>query len=67
MTQAVQPPSPPRLALTIKEAAESAGTSIWAIREAIDKGDLIKVHPTKTRPVILVEELHRWLRSLPTE
>lgn len=55
-----------RLAFTLPEAAEVAGVGVTAIKEAADRGELLKRYPT-SRPVILAEDLEAWLRSLPTE
>jgi len=55
-----------RKAYTLAEAAAVAGVGITVIKEACDRGDLIKRYPT-SRPVILADELESWLRQLPTE
>jgi hypothetical protein len=55
-----------RKAYTLAEAAAVAGVGLTVIKEACDRGDLIKRYPT-SRPVILADDLESWLRSLPTE
>lgn len=56
----------PRTSLTINEAAESVGISDKVIREAIATGDLIARYVTKTKPVILLEDLRAWVAAAPT-
>lgn len=55
-----------KLALTIKEAAESVSYSIDTIRRAIERHELVLSY-ANSKPVIRVAELERWLRSLPSE
>jgi hypothetical protein len=55
-----------RKAYTLAEAAAVCGVGITVIKEAADRGELIKRYPT-SRPVILADELEAWLRSLPSE
>lgn len=55
-----------KLAYTLDEAAEACGVSREVIRQAIRAGDLVQVFPT-SRPVILREDLERWITSKPTE
>lgn len=55
-----------KLAYTVDEAAEAAGVSVTTIVEACRDGFLVKSYPN-SRPVILVDELRRWLESLPHE
>lgn len=56
-----------RLALTYLEAAEACGYGLTTIRQAIDNGALVASWATRTKPVIRVAELDRWLESLPSE
>lgn len=55
-----------KLAFSIPEAAVAAGYSETVIKEACDRGDLVKSY-ANTKPVILATELQRWLESLPHE
>jgi hypothetical protein len=61
------PETVPRLALTITEAATATGYSDDVIRAALGRGELVPRYGTKSKPVIPVTELQRWLDSLPTE
>jgi hypothetical protein len=54
------------LAVTIPDAATLSGVSPRTIRRAIHSGRLVASYPT-SRPIILVEELRRWLEAAPTE
>lgn len=54
-----------RKAYSLAEAAAVAGVSLFTVKEACDRGDLVKRYPS-SRPVILAEDLESWLRSLPT-
>ncbi len=56
-----------KLALTYLEAADACGYSLKVIREAVDRGDLKPSYGTRTKPVLRVAELDRWLESLPAE
>lgn len=56
----------PKLAYSIKEAAEACGVSVDTIRRAITANDLIARYPT-SRPVVDADELRAWLASKPTE
>lgn len=56
----------PKLAYTVREAAEACGVSEQTIRRATRCGDLPVTYPT-ARPVILADDLESWLRSKPTE
>lgn len=56
-----------RLALTITEAADATGYSDDVIRAALGRGELTPRYGTKSKPVITIVELTRWLESLPTE
>lgn len=55
-----------KIALTITEAAEAVGVSDTVIRAAIKRGDIPVRYPT-SRPVIDVDDLSAWVKSLPTE
>lgn len=57
----------PRLALTYDEAALAVGYSKETLRQAIDRGELVPSYGTRTKPVLRVTELQRWLDTLPTE
>lgn len=59
-------PTPPRLALTLPEAARATGYSLEGIRQIIRLGQLVPSY-ANSKPVVMVEELERWLRSLPAE
>lgn len=54
------------ISLTLDGAAAATGMSVDVIRRAIRGGQLIAHYPT-TKPVILVDELHAWIASSPTE
>lgn len=58
--------NPYRLALTIADAAEACGYSSETIRKAIKENDLVASY-ANSKPVIMVDELSRWLRGLPNE
>jgi hypothetical protein len=47
-------------------AAAITGISESSIRRAVRAGELVPVYPTTT-PVLLVEELHEWLRRSPRD
>lgn len=47
-------------------AAEAAGVSRKTIERAIRAGDLVAHYPT-SRPLILPEDLRRWVTSAPIE
>lgn len=55
-----------RKAYTLPEAAIVCGVGLTVIKEAADRGDLIKRYPS-SRPVILADELDAWLKSRPTD
>lgn len=55
-----------KLAYTLPEAAEMAGTSVSVIRRKIANSDLTARY-IDTKPVILASELESWLESLPAE
>ena len=55
-----------KLAYSIPNFAKAVDISVSAVREAIDKGDLVPSYPN-SKPLILLEEGKRWLDSLPTE
>lgn len=55
-----------RLALTLPEAAEAVGYSLESVRAAIRRGELAPAY-ANSKPVVMVEELERWLRSLPAD
>jgi hypothetical protein len=57
---------PFRLALTLPDAATAVGYSLESIRKAIRNHELVPSY-ANSKPVIPVEELVRWLRSLPNE
>lgn len=55
-----------KLALTYDEAAEAVGYSRSVIERAVKANRLLATYAT-VKPVIQVDELKRWLDSLPTE
>jgi hypothetical protein len=55
-----------KLAFTLPEAAEIAGTSVSVLRRKIANNDLTARY-IDTKPVILASELESWLNALPTE
>nr|WP_201470993.1 hypothetical protein [Microbacterium hydrocarbonoxydans] len=57
---------PFRLALSLPDAATAAGYSLETIRKAIRENELVPSY-ANSKPVIMVDELSRWLRSLPDE
>lgn len=59
-------PTPRPLAYSIADAGAAAGYSESVIKRAIAKGDLAPRY-ANTKGVILNDELHEWLQSLPTE
>lgn len=58
--------SPQRVALNLKDAAVACGYSVDSIRFAIDRNELLPSY-ANTKPVIMVEELVRWVRTLPDQ
>ena len=58
--------TPHKLAYTLPEAAEMAGTSVSVIRRKI-AGNYLVARYIDSKPVILASELASWLESLPTE
>lgn len=56
----------PRLALTIPEAAASVGYSLEGLRQQIRAGYLVPSY-ANSKPVVMVDELKRWLTALPAE
>ena len=56
-----------KLAYSIPEAADKASYSQDVLRKAIHRGELAAAYGTSSKPVILAEELLRWLKALPTE
>lgn len=54
------------IAVSLDEAASMAGVSLSVIKRAVRAGDLVARYPS-ARPVILVDELIKWLSSCPTE
>lgn len=55
-----------RLAVPLPEAGEVCGYSDDSIRAAIRRGDLVPSY-ANSKPVLMLEELERWLRALPDE
>ena len=55
-----------KLAYSLPEAAELAGTSVSVLRRKIANSDLTARY-IDSKPVILATELQEWLNSLPTE
>jgi hypothetical protein len=56
----------PALAYTIEEAAVACGVSVRTLNRAIARGDITRKYPT-SYPVIMADELHAWLESLPVD
>lgn len=57
---------PLTLALPIAEAAKVAGYSLETLRKAIRRDELMPSY-ANTKPVVMVEELIRWLRTRPID
>ena len=57
--------APLRLALTIPEAAKAAGIGRSSLYEEIAKGRL-QARKMGRRTIILIDELNRWLSTLPS-
>lgn len=57
---------PFRLSLTLPDAALATGYSLESIRKAIREDELVPSY-ANSKPVVMVEELERWLRTLPSE
>lgn len=57
---------PFRLSLTLPDAAVATGYSLESIRKAIREHNLVPSY-ANSKPVVMVEELERWLRTLPSE
>ena len=54
------------IAYDVKGAAEATGHSVDVVRRAIRSGELTPRYPT-SKPVILADDLRRWVASAPTE
>lgn len=57
---------PLRLSLSISEAAAATGYGPDTLRQQVRDNYLVPSH-ANSKPVIMVEELIRWLRSLPAD
>lgn len=57
---------PLALALSLPEAAKATGYSLESIRKAIKRLELMPAY-ANTKPVVMVEELIRWLRERPID
>lgn len=67
MSEEPSPPiEKPKLVFTLEEAAAATGYSVRTLQIAIRRNDLLARY-ANTKPIILVDELQDWLRSLPTE
>lgn len=55
-----------QLAYSIPSFAKAVDLSVSAVREHIDRGDLVPSYPN-SKPIITRAEGERWLRSLPNE
>lgn len=64
--QGVTGTQPLRLSLTLADAAAATGYSLDVIRQQIRNSYLVPSY-ANSKPVILVEELQRWLRALPAD
>lgn len=53
------------LAYTLAGAAAACSVSVDVVRRAVRRGDLAVVYPSH-RPVVLAEELARWIAEAPT-
>ncbi|WP_089908879.1 helix-turn-helix domain-containing protein [Leifsonia sp. 21MFCrub1.1] len=58
--------APRRVAYTLSAAAEECGVSPSFLREFVNHNDLV-VHYANSKVIILAEDLHSWIESLPTE
>lgn len=65
MSNDLRPANQP-LAYSIADAGTAAGYSESVIKRVIAKGDLAPRY-ANSKGVILADELHEWLHSLPTE
>lgn len=54
-----------KLAFTFDEAAAATGLTVYKIRDHVREGNLIAKRDGRT-PIILADELRRFLESLPT-
>lgn len=52
------------IAYRIPDAAEACGVSETVLKDAIDAGEITKRYPT-SKPIIEVDELREWVKSLP--
>ena len=57
---------PTKLAYTYAEAAVAVGLSKSTLRAAVQRNELIAAY-SGSKPLILLEELRRWLQTLPQE
>lgn len=64
LERTMQPPT--KLAYTYAEAAVAVGLSKDTLRAAVRRNDLVAVY-SGSKPLIVIEELRRWLQSLPQE
>jgi excisionase family DNA binding protein len=55
---------PTPLSVSVRDAAQDTSLSEYEIRQAINKGELPAVKRGR-RIVILRDDLHSWLRTLP--
>lgn len=53
----------PKLGLSIAEAAAAVGLSVWAIRQAVGRGEL-RAKKTGRSQVVLPSDLLEWLQGL---
>lgn len=58
--------SSPRVAFSVDVAAEECGVSTQFIRSFVVSGEL-RAHFANFKKIILAEDLHSWIKSLPTE
>ena len=64
--QGIDGTHPLRVALTLRDAAAATGYSLEVIRQQIRKSYLVPSY-ANSKPVVMVEELLRWLRTLPAD
>lgn len=57
---------PLALSLSLPDAAKATGYSLESIRKAIKRLELMPSY-ANTKPVVMVEELVRWLRERPID
>ena len=52
------------IAYTIPDAAQACGVSETVLKDAINAGEITRRYPN-SKPIIEVDELREWVKSLP--